>query len=445
MNRTLLSAEFAAERAVRAPATWGQLEFWLCIRKTAPHDAAFNNHSVLQLDGVDPQTCVQALAFFTARHESLRTTFETAPDGTLLQRAPRTGAVTAVRVDVPAEEVPAATDRLVDEFMRESFDYHDELPVRCGLVVADGGVRSMLLVISHMSIDGAGWVPLMDEFTAYLTEGPEAVPPLPEDAWQPAELAAWEATAEAADLTARTVAYASGLLRSADLQKLPDNPDGPESPRFLGGRLRSRAAYHAVGLISRRTGLSTTTVILGTVCRLIGPLAGSEVVSLSLISRRRLNRRTRRMVGNQFQEAFFALDLADASPLEVLDRTWKSTVRAYSHCGGHPIALDRMFLDHGRKREETFRYCFNDRRYDHRPAPDTVPAEDLEALRDSSELSWPEQPDGQFDAFFLCLEDADGAIDFRLTADTLHFGRTTIAAFLHDLEALLVATAADPT
>ncbi|MYV52637.1 condensation domain-containing protein, partial [Streptomyces sp. SID3212] len=163
----------------------------LVLDQMDPGTAQYNVPAAFAVRGpFDTAAFHRALDALVARHESLRTVFRTAADGTQAQIVSTTGrAGFAVERDVPAGRV----DALIRTEAARPFDTGTGPLLRCAVYAVDDGTHRVLLVAHHLVCDGWSLGLMLDELSAAYgqeTGGPPHRPaPLP---LQFADYAAWQ-------------------------------------------------------------------------------------------------------------------------------------------------------------------------------------------------------------------------------------------------------------
>ncbi|MFH8608244.1 amino acid adenylation domain-containing protein [Streptomyces sp. NPDC018029] len=243
----------------------------LVLDRMNPGTAQYNVPAAFAVHGpFDLGAFTRALDALVARHESLRTVFRTAADGTQTQIVAATGrAHLTVEKDVRAREADA---RLRTDAARP-FDPATGPLLRCTVYAVDDGSHRVLLVAHHLICDG--WslgVILRDLSAGYEAEsgyeyeaesgydvesGPgdaaHAVPE-PEPPLQYPDFAVWQRERQAEGAYAEAVAHWAGRLRGAPEVVSPplDRPrpavrsaEGGSEHFLLGGDVRARLAETA--------------------------------------------------------------------------------------------------------------------------------------------------------------------------------------------------------
>ena len=145
------AALVAQSRPERVPVSFAQQRLWF-IAQLEGLSATYNIPLALRLDGeLDASALEAALADVIARHEVLRTVFETA-DGRPYQRVLE---LRELGWRLPVTEVAegdlAAT---VAQIAAEPFDLETDVPLRARLLAVGPGVHVLVLVLHHIASDG---------------------------------------------------------------------------------------------------------------------------------------------------------------------------------------------------------------------------------------------------------------------------------------------------
>ncbi|MFE9327890.1 amino acid adenylation domain-containing protein [Nocardia sp. NPDC052278] len=179
-----------AERPEQVPLSLAQQRMWV-LNRIDPESPAYNLPFAIRLTGeLDVAALRLAVEDVLVRHEALRTRFPTAGTGGQAYQE----ILPAAEVLPDGLEVETTTDVLgrVVELASAGFDVTEAVPVRARLL-ADGDEFVLVVVVHHISADGASLAPLArDLVTAYLARVGGAAPgwsPLPV---QYADFALWQ-------------------------------------------------------------------------------------------------------------------------------------------------------------------------------------------------------------------------------------------------------------
>ncbi|WP_219509638.1 condensation domain-containing protein [Nonomuraea ceibae] len=233
---------------------WGQRYMWLRVHQLPPGHQ-HETHVVLRFDlpaGLTVAACRAMLTYLTRRHEILRTTFGPGPEQRVRPPAPLP--VTVVTAERDGGATPA---EVVEELSTRPFDLAGEWPVRACLITSGGAPRQCVLVFNHLAVDmwtlGEIKRELRTQSAGAVARRPAALPPVRH---QPADLARHEASADAAIVASRAMAYwqeeVGALPADPFAARRTERADGPPaghatliSPPMLAASRRI-AARHGV-------------------------------------------------------------------------------------------------------------------------------------------------------------------------------------------------------
>ncbi|AYF77614.1 amino acid adenylation domain-containing protein [Nocardia yunnanensis] len=154
-------------RPDRIPLSPAQQRMWV-LNRLDPASAAYNITAALRLTGeLDVGALRQAVADVVLRHETLRTLYPADAEG---PRQVVLGA-DAATPDIAVTEVGdgAPLRERIAELTGSGFDLTRESPLRVGLLRLAGDLHVVVLVVHHISADGASMAPLAtDLVSAYL-------------------------------------------------------------------------------------------------------------------------------------------------------------------------------------------------------------------------------------------------------------------------------------
>ncbi|MFI6775436.1 amino acid adenylation domain-containing protein [Nocardia sp. NPDC050412] len=225
------------ERPELVPLSLAQQRMWV-LNRIDPESPAYNLPFAIRLTGeLDVAALRQAVEDVLVRHEALRTRFPTAGTGGQAYQE----ILPAAEVLPDGLEVETVTDVLgrVVELVSAGFDVTEEVPVRARLL-ADGDQYVLVVVVHHISADGASLAPLArDLVTAYLARVGGAAPgwsPLPV---QYADFALWQRKVIGTDDDENSVAagqLAYWRQQLAGLSNAPVLPLDRQRPVASSGR-----------------------------------------------------------------------------------------------------------------------------------------------------------------------------------------------------------------
>ncbi|MFC8042639.1 amino acid adenylation domain-containing protein [Nocardia sp. NPDC057353] len=221
----------AGVRPDRIPLSPAQQRMWV-LNRMDPDSPGYNIAVALRLTGaLDTAALRAAFGDLVARHESLRTVYPADSEGARQVVLPAADAVPEVPVLAVA---PAALRAAVTAAAGTGFDLTEQTPLRATVFRLGRETHVVLLVVHHISADGASMAPLAtDLVTAYArrTAGLATEPePLPV---QYADFALWHrellgAEADPDSLAARQLRFWTEALAGApDVLELPTDRPRP--------------------------------------------------------------------------------------------------------------------------------------------------------------------------------------------------------------------------
>ncbi|MEU6786533.1 condensation domain-containing protein [Nonomuraea angiospora] len=422
------TVEFTGARSGQGPLTWGQRAIWRLTEWLPPGDPYFNMPWALPVHGKpDLPAVLAALTRLLERHESLRTNW--VPDAAqagMVQRVTGQGRLTVELVDAAGSRPRVLAGEIAAELAAKGFDYADELPVRCAVVMDGGRPRAVAFAFTHLAVDGRALDVIAGEWPRLLSGEP-----LPQDAPQPLDLAAEERSPEGAARGERALRYWRAALERMPRPLFAAPPGVPEEPRFVKLGMESAALGAAATGLAARWGVSTSSVLLGAYATLLSRLTGRGTVALQLIVGNRHDPRLAPMVATLVQDGIFVLDVAPGQPLaEVVRGANRGVLAAYRHARYDPAAQRALIEETGPPPTA----YFNDVRvaggWPNLPQnPPATPG------RIFPVGAWPE-----VDAEVFCTAGpATHTCRLDLLADTALLPREAIEATLREVEMLLVS------
>ncbi|WP_312870297.1 non-ribosomal peptide synthetase [Gordonia asplenii] len=228
-------------RAEVVPVSGVQRGMWL-LNRADPTSPAYNIALALRLEGaLDLGALRSAIGDLVGRHESLRTSYP------MINGEPSqligTPAAVLNRLTVDPVPVRGSLEQAIREVTGAGFDVTVEAPVRLAVLRVSATDHVVVLVVHHISADGASMAPLgRDLMTAYAARAAGLRP-----AWAPlrvqyADFTLWQAERLAeSDSTGvaeerRQLDYwARRLAGAPELLSLPTDRPRPPAPSFAGG------------------------------------------------------------------------------------------------------------------------------------------------------------------------------------------------------------------
>lgn len=179
-----------------ALASFAQQRQWL-LWKMDPDSAAYHLSGGLQFDGtLDVVALRAALQALVARHESLRTVFREAADGSLTQQVQPPGNDMLQWLDLGGRDAAASEAMLVEETHRLCalpFDLEHGPLLRLSLLRLAPDQHRLLVVMHHIVSDGWSTQLILDELaTLYRAQRQRIASPLPALRVQYLDFASWQ-------------------------------------------------------------------------------------------------------------------------------------------------------------------------------------------------------------------------------------------------------------
>ncbi|MFI7635176.1 condensation domain-containing protein [Nonomuraea sp. NPDC049400] len=429
-----LSLEFSARRVDSGPLAWAQKGMWNNIRAIAPDDQHLN--VTLTLDVPDGGSSVDrvltALRTLVARHDALRTTFRTGDDDRPLQTIGGQGVI-----PVTLAGGPEAARRLCDAqsgLGARRFDLAVDLPLRVGLVMVGDRVRTVVLCLSHLVVDGWANQLLLDELAALLT-GARELPPVTR---QPIEQARYEREVLAPRLGDRVAAYWHKVLSSCPPPADAFTPRAePMAPRFWQGDYLSKASLRASQMLAARHGVSQASVFLAAASRVLTVYAGRDTLPVLLRVSNRFAPEVKRSVLYLCQNIPVLLENGGAPFPKLVRSVHLAALRAYQCSQYDPdhvkAMLDEMHHPSVISDLITLNVVSQGAAIDGDPGcPDGAGPRDL--LQDSS-FTWRRRFENERIRLFLSVF---GGLSYQVIGDTSYFPPEQIKATVQLIEATLV-------
>ncbi len=429
---------FGGGRSGSGPATWGQQAIWDVVRHLGTDAARYNVSGGVPLPVPVPMPVVEAaVRDLVLLHESLRTRLRTADDGRLDQVLHAGGAIPVVTRPATPDTVTATAYALRDELLAVPFDAEREWPLRVGVVRAGGDARYVVFFLSHTASDGWGLRNLLADFAALLRG------PLPaRDLLQPLEEAAFQTSDRGRRRDAAARRTWREKLGRGPASLFPARAGRPPAATFPNAVLNSPALGLALDRVAATLSVSPAAVVLAAAAASAARLTGVGEAVFQVVVNNRFLPGMAGGVTTIAQEGLFHLTgTAGADFPSLVRRTFGAALSAQRHAYYDKLALDRDVAaldgacDHS---------CFVNDQRGLMPAlgfaaPEPVPLR--EALTRTT-LAWPvEHEPRRGVSFALDAQDAPGAIELAMTADSALMPREDMETFLYGIESLIVGCA----
>lgn len=408
----LIAVPFRGEGSGRAVLSWGQTENWATIQRMG-HWYPLGGTKELE-PGTTVEEIAEELAYLLGRYQPLRTRLDLTDPLEPQQVVVDHGEIGLEVVEtggLPPAEVAAAVE---ERYRTAPLDFTADWPIRMGVVCEDGRPTHMVVLMSHIAIDGTGAIIMMTEAATRETAPITGLQPLGQAAWQQSA-----AGRRQNDAAMRQWEQVLGTISPLRYQERPT----PEIPRFRIGQIDSPALLAAVRAISARTGRGSSTVLLALFAVALNGTTKINPVVVRPIVGNRFRPGLGGVVCTLAQAGVCVLDVADEPAETVLHRVQQAIVLgnkfAYFDDRDLVALRRRIFAERGTAIDTS---CFfNDRRNSAALAeagPLEASAEEL-AAAPRGDFAWiAELQDGDFERFFGQFDAAPGALRVTLTADT---------------------------
>ncbi|WP_328733067.1 non-ribosomal peptide synthase/polyketide synthase [Streptomyces caniferus] len=431
-----------APRDTAPPLSFAQQRLWF-LDAFAPGSTEYITPLALRLRGrLDTAALGAALTALAARHESLRTTFDS-EDGQGIQVVHPPQDVPLPLRDLsalPAGERTAQLERLLAEDRTCPFDLRQGPLLRAQLVRLADDDHVLTLTLHHIITDGWSTAVLTGDlahlYRAALGDTTAELPPLPV---QYADVAHWQRTAHGADADAQLRYWQERLAGSEPLHLPTDRPrpavqtrNGATAPLVLPPETARRLAEFGR---ARQTTLFTT--LIAAAQTLFARLSGQRDIAVGTVTSGRDRAETQRLIG------FFVNTLvlrSDVDPDEAfpafLAQVRETVLDAFAH---QDVPFEQV-VDQVQPVRDTSRTPLFQAMVVLQNAPGA--ALDLPGLQVSDI-----EPDTHHAGFDLTLEFAEtdsGALHGLLTYNTDLFDAATAERMADQLTTLLTGIAEDP-
>jgi Condensation domain len=436
-----IAVAFEGDGAGEDALSWGQSENWSTI-------VAIGNW--FPLGGVkplDPGTGVEDIAaelrYLMGRYQPMRTRLRFDPGSRPRQVVSGSGVIDLEVVDAGDADPGEVADALSERYRSTDLDFATEWPVRMGVVRQRGELTHLVVLMSHLAVDGTGALIMMGEVAAG-TGGP--VPEL-----QPLAQARWQRSAAGRRQNDAALRHHEGILRSVDPRRYPPQPP-TDQPRYWQGEFGSPAMLPAVRAIAARTGLGSSTVLLALFASSLAGVTGIHPVVLRPIVGNRFRPGLSGVVCTLAQAGLCVLDVTADSFDEVVRQTQRSLTSAYKHGYFDPVAVaalrERVAEERGTAVDTA---CFfNDRRgaaQQLEVGPDRrdgLPA-DGEGPRPGTFRWVLSQDSPSLESLFLQVDDVPDTIHLTFVLDSHCLSPADGEALVRGMESAALAAAADPS
>ncbi|MEU8712515.1 non-ribosomal peptide synthase/polyketide synthase [Streptomyces sp. NPDC048663] len=430
-------------REAAAPMSYAQQRLWF-LEEFAPGGAVYVTALALRLRGtLDTGALHAALDALTARHESLRTTFDSV-DGQGLQivRPPRATSLPLLDLTpLPSADREAELRRYLAEERTRPFDLRRGPLLRTTLLRLAEDEHVLVLALHHIVTDGWSTSVLIGDlahlYRAELGLAEGELPPLPV---QYADYAHWQRAAGGATGTEEQLAHWKERLTGIEALELPT--DRPRPPLSTGRGATTRLVVpaptvRALTRVARDRNTTLFTALVAVAQSYLARLTGGEDIAVGTVTSGRDRAETQGLVGFFVNTLVLRSHVDAARPFGALLTDVRQTVRdAFAH---QDVPFERL-VDEVRPVRDTSRSPL----FQVMVVLQNTPGADLDLP--GLEVTDVE-PDSEHAAFDLTLEFAEtasGALHGLITYSTDLFDAVTVERMADQLTTLLAAVADDP-
>lgn len=448
------TVRFHADGSGPAPLAWGQLAIWDVLRWLPEDDDSLNLLEWLPAPpGTRVDQAADALRVLVERHQSLRTLYFE-QDGGPTQRVLGEGELTLEVTEASGPDTAKEAEVLGRRLLPGAFDTAHELPVRAAIVTRQGQAAAIVLVFSHMAVDGWSFQVITRDLRALLSDPSPSANALAARARQPADRASFERSSAGLRREAATLRHWERKLRAASPTML-EKPAGPEPAGRDWATIDSPAMALAAEVLATRVGTNPGTALISALALLLAFRVGEPEATLRLIVATRFAAEDRDYVGAFNQNGLLHVPVRDEPLEDYLRRAATAVLAAHRRCEADPRKVERLVADIAAERGFVpDSYCFfNDIRFDdadrtfrRSPSPPGDATEAVVAALPRTRLTAPQRNDRQKGAkLFVFLNDLDETCRLTLCLDPSFLGPYRATELLADLERLLTRAAVDPT
>ncbi|WP_078900028.1 condensation domain-containing protein [Streptomyces sp. SBT349] len=324
-SATSTTVRFSGLAGAVAPMTWSQFGMWGAVKKFRPYDTYLNVSLRVEI----PSACslddvLSVIRDMLVKHEALRTRYFDSDDGIGRQEVAESG-----EVEVLLEhDTEGSLDHSINRLADRSFDFDSEFPARFSVRHVEGRPAWLLVVVSHLSIDGLARNRLIEEFTARLAgdhrygDGQALLTPVSK--------ALEESSPSGVLRNERTITRWQRFLERVDVTNFAKRVHDEREPRWLRASMFSPALGSAFDRIADRNQVTSPAVYVALSATAVSALSGHATSALRCMISNRFTAGEKRYIGNLSQACAFDVRVADAVFDEVVQRSMVASIRGYS-------------------------------------------------------------------------------------------------------------------
>ena len=434
--------EKRAAGTVTAPISYAQQRLWF-LQQLAPSSAFYNMPVVLRLRfGLDVPALTRTLNEIVARHEVLRTTFQTRESWPVQVVARRVSLVVRETdlSHLPPDAREVEGQRLATAESRTPFDLTQGPLIRAGLVRFAADDFMLLLTLHHIIADGWSLGVLFREIAAlYAAFSAGGNSPLPELPIQFADYAIWQRRWLEGPVLQEQLAYWVRQLAGLPELVLPSDRERPAIATFRGARRFFDIApeiVRPIEALARQTGATMFMVLLAAFQVLLYRYSRQEDFPVGAPIANRTRKETEKLIGFFVNTLVLRANLSgDPTFRELIARVRETALAAYAH---QDLPFDRL-VEELHPTRDAARTPLIQVMFALQNAPQTTPAVGESPM----EVVEVERGTANFD-LVLDLWQRDAGLGGRVEYSTDLFEAETIERLLDHFTTLLAAVAAAP-
>ena len=321
------------------PLSFAQERLWF-LDQYEPNSPLYNVAVRVCLRGVlNMEALEDSLSSLVARHESLRTTFNTT-DGSPMQVIGESRPFDLQTVDLrefPAEKREAELQRISSELAQRPFNLSTDLMIRAALVQLNTTEYDLLLTLHHIAFDGWSLGVLFRELAEYYRAySTGATPNLPELPIQYADFAIWQRQWLQGKVLEREVSYwTKQLAGNLEFEQFPIDHPRPVRQTYHGGCEVLRLSAHlteSLKALGRCEGGSLFMVLLAAFQILLRRYTGHQDVLVGSVIANRNRLELEGLIGFFVNTLVLRTDFSDNPTFrELLARVRATSLDAYDH------------------------------------------------------------------------------------------------------------------
>ncbi|HEY0737635.1 MAG TPA: amino acid adenylation domain-containing protein, partial [Herpetosiphonaceae bacterium] len=331
-------------RPADIPPSFAQQRLWF-LDQLEPDSSTYNTFNALRLEGpLNVAALEHSLNAIVERHEVLRTTFATTPEGQPIQVIAPQQVLPLPLIDLqelPEHARDAAVQRLANEEARQPFDLARGPLIRTRLLRQDPDTHVLLLSMHHIVFDDWSHGVFMQELVALYTSFAAAQPATPSGTFgaalpiQYADYAIWQRQRLSGAVLESQLGYWKQQLADLSTLQLPTDHPRPAAFSFQGA-VRPFALPKALSdelvALSRREGVTLFMTLLAAFQVLLARYSSQDDIAVGTPVAGRTRRELEGLIGFFVNTLVLRTDLAGNPTFrEVLQRVRETALGADAH------------------------------------------------------------------------------------------------------------------